>query len=152
MADDSDDWSDRIPPMPCGLCNGLPAGGSCFDYVCFPCRYLANEDCAKLPNHKYFHPLHVRDGHSLVLDKRPSLPDTTRCYYCNWRIDDDFGLYSYGCDRCSDFYMHVACAMIPVPTLAVDAARFACHRQAMTLVDDAERHHHWQRWARPCSC
>ena len=126
---------------PCGLCNCVDFPGEDNGYGCFGCRYFIHKACAELPIRMEFHPLHAHDDHSLLLSQSGLLPATastaTCCYYCDERIEK--GLYSYGCNRCSNFYMHVACAAIPLPTIKMSqsdrVARFACHLQAMTLID-----------------
>lgn len=46
-------------------------------------------------------------------------------------LTDTDKLHTYGCELCKDFYMHVTCAMIPIPTLAVDAATAPLDRKSV---------------------
>ncbi|EXB40980.1 hypothetical protein L484_020715 [Morus notabilis] len=132
------------------MCNRtIEKGLDC--YWCRLCRYYLHQECAKLPEHidHSFHPLH-----GLKLTKR-SLNDTCRCYYCEKPLENDE--YLYACDKmCSDFFMHMTCAMIPLPTITSnvdgckdhDVAQFACHQRPMTLMDHG--HHLSNKRAAKC--
>lgn len=128
----------------CSMCNrSIPAlQEDC--YYCDLCRYYLHQECAELPeriDHHSLHPLHP-----LFLTKR-SLSDSRSCYYFEKPLGND--QYFYVCSQlCSNLYMHVACALIPLPSITFnvdggedhdDVVRFVCHQQPMTLVELNER-------------
>lgn len=127
----------------CNMCNGRISGGV-HHYYCPRCNYYIHEQCAEWPEHidHSFYP-----PHRLTLQSRSLEDNVNRCYYCEKPFQNDE--YLYACEQlCSDFYMHRACAMIPVPTIMsnIDGSeehnvvRFSCHQQPMILVDHRDGH------------
>ncbi|GMN57953.1 hypothetical protein TIFTF001_027057 [Ficus carica] len=134
------DWDGLPSEFSCNMCNRKIRTGE-FNYICFVClNCFIHKECAERPKQIKHHTLHPH--HSLLLAKR-SLNDTSCCYYCQKPFDNDE--FVYACDQlCSDSYMHMACAVIPLPTLTSDVVdggqdrsfvRYACHEEAMTLVE-----------------
>ena len=127
----------------CNMCNGpIPIGD--YHYFCSQCRYYIHKECAMWPEH-IDHSLHP--PHRLTLQSRSLDDNVNRCYYCKKPFQNDE--YLYACEQlCSDFYMHRACAMIPVPTIMsnIDGSeehnvvQFSCHQQPMILVDQRDSH------------
>ncbi|EXB40977.1 hypothetical protein L484_020712 [Morus notabilis] len=129
-------------------------------YGCKPCRYYVHEECAKLPEFIINHALHPQ--HRLRLKKVPLIDNINCCYYCDKPFESDYKYYVCACkSSCSDnFYMHMKCAMIPLPTITITSdvdgykdhgvAQFACHQQPMILVVDDHEHHHSNKTAAKC--
>ncbi|GMN43090.1 hypothetical protein TIFTF001_012299 [Ficus carica] len=127
----------------CNMCNG-PISIKLYHYFCSQCRYYIHKECAKWPEH-IDHSLHP--PHRLTLQRRSLDDNVNRCCYCEKPFENYE--YLYACEQlCSDFYMHRACAMIPVPTIMsnIDGSEehnvvhFSCHQQPTILVDHRDSH------------
>ncbi|KAF4375339.1 hypothetical protein G4B88_022005 [Cannabis sativa] len=95
-----------------------------------------HKECGELPEHMNNHTLH--DQHPLTLRKiHNNNISSSCCFYCDKPFGDE---YAYSCQEC-DFYMHMRCASIPLPTLTShdgDIVRFSCHQHPMPIVHQHE--------------
>ncbi|GMN39157.1 hypothetical protein TIFTF001_008392 [Ficus carica] len=125
----------------CGVCNHDIEEASYYSCCDQHCSYYIHKRCAELPQHIKNHSLH-RPSHLLTLGKTSSSSSLHNCYYCEKPFKDD--QFSYACNHCSNFCMHMDCATIPLLTVTTDDdddgqdhgdVRYICHQHPMTLVE-----------------
>ncbi|XP_030509773.2 uncharacterized protein LOC115724597 isoform X2 [Cannabis sativa] len=116
----------------CCLCNQLITSGEEY-YKCEGyCFNVVHKQCGELPEQINNHTFH--DQHPLTL-RIHNNNISSCCFYCDKSFGDE---YAYSCEEC-EFYMHMRCAAIPLPTLTCHdgdiIVRFSCHQHPMAIFD-----------------
>ncbi|KAF4375363.1 hypothetical protein F8388_024022 [Cannabis sativa] len=116
----------------CCLCNQLITSGEEY-YKCEGyCFNVVHKQCGELPEQINNHTFH--DQHPLTL-RIHNNNISSCCFYCDKPFGDE---YAYSCEEC-EFYMHMRCASIPLPTLTCHdgdiIVRFSCHQHPMAIFD-----------------